>query len=39
VSRQYRHAADLVAEIDKGLERLQKEQRLTGMLRRHQTAR
>lgn len=39
VSRQYRFAADLVAEIDKGLERLQKEQRLAGMLRRHQTAR
>ncbi|WP_124540459.1 substrate-binding periplasmic protein [Piscinibacter terrae] len=39
VSRQFKHAADLVADIDKGLERLQREQRLAGMLKRHQTAR
>ena len=36
VSRQYPQAAELVAAIDRGLERLQNEQRLDGMLRRHQ---
>ncbi len=36
VSRQYPQAAELVAAIDRGLERLQHEQRLDGMLRRHQ---
>lgn len=39
VSRQYPQASELVAAIDRGLDRLQREQRLDGMLRRHQNIR